>query len=169
MKRRNLLVAFALGLGVFMMILDSLSGPSQSLLAANSTMMLAVTIITVALLASPGAKPLYGSQGQVRSPTRGTPLNETTEQLKGASKGYTLNRKEIAQTLRAAVNVKIGSETNHLPNEASDAFLMSILGDQTFAEFFSEDGWKATRVSDSISYLARLKAVVVALTKSLES
>jgi hypothetical protein len=168
MNRLRIMVAAAIGLGVFMALVDTLSPPSVSLLAADSTMVLALTTISVALLASPSARLSTKKGNQAPRPTRRTPLGEMAEQLLGASKGYTLNRKEIAFALRTAVNVKIGNEASPLPNEPSDAFLRHTLGDQTFAEFFSEGGWTATRVKDSIGYLARLKVVVATLTKSLE-
>jgi len=167
LNKTALAIDAAIFLAIFMAMVDLLSAPSSSLLAANSTMVLALTIMSVSLLAILSRRPVGKRTEQAVGRTRGTPMDEMTELLKGASKGYTWNRKEIALTLRSAVNARIDNDAGPLAHETADAYLRSVLGGQTFEEFFSEDGWRATRVAGSYGYLTRLKVVVASLTQSL--
>lgn len=167
MNKSALAIDAAIFLATFMAMVDLLSAPSSSLLAANSTMVLVLITMSVVLLAILTRRSTGGRTEQAADRTRGTPVNEMAELLKGASKGYTWNRKEIALTLKSAVNAKIGHDADHLAHETADAYLRSVLGSQTFEEFFSEDGWRATRVAGSYGYLTRLKAAVASLTQAL--
>ena len=167
MNKTALAIDAAILLATFMAMVDLLFAPSSSLLAANSTMILVLTIMSVALLAILTGRPAGKRAEQAVDKTRGTPMEEMTELLKGASKGYTWNRKEIALALRSAVNARIDNDAGPLAHETADAYLRSVLGGQTFEEFFSEEGWRATRVAGSHGYLTRLKAVVASLTQSL--
>lgn len=167
MNKTTLVLGGGIFLGTLMTIVDLTSSPGTSLLGANSTMLLALTGICVMLLAVLGAKGLGNGTMQAAHPATETPIEEMAGILNGASKGYTLNRKEIALTLRAAVNVRIGSDASPLSHDEADAYLRKALGSRTFEEFFSEDGWRATRVQGTHAYLTRLKLVVASLKESL--
>lgn len=168
MNKSAVAVAAAIILGSFMALFDFTSAPSSNLLGANSTAILALTIVSVAVLATPSVKPGGKKARQNLDWARRTPMEETARRLRGASKGYTWDRKEIALTLRSAVDAKVVDETSLLPLEAVDAYLRSVLGEQSFNEFFSEDGWRATKVEASDDYLTRLRDVVTSLRQSLE-
>ena len=157
----------AIFLATFMVVVDLLYGPSSSLLAANSTMILALTTTSVALIITLSRRPAWKRPEQAVDRMRTTPVRDMVELLKGASKGYTWNRKEIAFALRSAVNAKIDNDAGPLAHETADTYLKSVLGGQTFEEFFSEGGWRAAKVEGSYGYLTRLKAVVASLTQSL--
>jgi hypothetical protein len=154
-------------LGILMAAIDLSSSPGTSLLGANSTMLMALTITSVVLLAVLGTRGPGNGTPQALERARETPIEEMAGILDGASKGYTLNRKEIALNLRAAVNARIGDDASPLPHEDADAYLKNVLGSQTFEEFFSEDSWRATRVQGTHGYLTRLRLVVASLKQSL--
>lgn len=168
MNKPAVVAAAAIALGSLMALLDFISGPSLNLLAVNSTILSALTIMSVALLATPGTVPAGKETRESFDGKRRTPMVEMVGLLKGARDGYTLNRKEIALVLRSAVDSKMGDGASPPPHETVDAYLRSALGPQSFSEFFSEDEWRSTRVESSKNYLARLKDVVTTLKQSLE-
>jgi hypothetical protein len=167
-NKKRIASAVAAALGVFMVALDLTSGPSLSLLALNSTILLTLTVAILAYLAfgrAGGAG--EGSSGLPRW-TRRTPTQEMTALVKAADAGYTSSRREIARILRSAVQARGGKEPTGVPREGDEEALRSLLGDALYAEFISEAGWKASRVRTSKGYITRLREAAAKLGHPVE-
>lgn len=168
MKRANLIVLVGFGAGFLMAVQDLVSGPSLNLLAVNSAVLVTLTIASIALLAFNGTGHVWtgaaAAQDRERSPTR-----EVLNLLEGARRGYTRDRKEIARTLRAAVEVKLGGKEGHPSREAVDSYLSKSMGQELFSELLSEDQGNAVRVKPTKEYISNLRTAVASLEMSLET
>jgi hypothetical protein len=167
-NRTRIASAVAGALGVFMLVLDLTSGPSLSLLALDSTILLALTLAILAYLAF-GRADGDGrrSSGQPRW-TKRTPTQEMTSLVRAAEAGYTSSRREVARVLRSAVQARAGDEPTGVPHEGDEEALRSLLGDGLYAEFISEAGWNASRVRTSKGYITRLREAAAKLGHPVE-
>jgi hypothetical protein len=159
--------AGALALGAFMAFVDFTSGPSQSLLAFNSTVLSGLTIILVGLLVIAWTERAPKEAREHFRWARRTPLKEMVETLRGARDGYVSNRRDIARTLRWAVEAEIEAAASSRPREEVDAYLERILDARSFLEFFSESQWRTAKVEVSVGYITRLRGVVASVEQSL--
>ncbi len=170
MSKARTLALSAVVVGSLLAYLDFTSSPSPSLLAVNSTVLIALTAASVALVAA------ATRAGSIRSPERALeriskpPLEAMNELAKGARDGYVSNRKQVARVFRTAVDAKIQSEPMLGPVNRNDVdeFLRSAVGGPLFTEFFAEDEWKTVRVVSSRGYISRLAQVIEMVERSLE-
>lgn len=169
MKRATVIVLVGVGAGSLMAVQDFVSGPSLNLLGVDSTVLVGLTIASIALLAFQGTEPVGIGSADALEYRERNPVKGMLNLLEGARRGYTLNRKEIARMLRAAVEAKLGGEEGHPSREAVDSYLSKSLGRQLFSELLSEDQGNAVRVKPSNEYISSLKDAVASLETSLEA
>ena len=167
MNKTALIAAAAVVLGVIMAAVDSTSGPSLNLLAANSTILLLLTVILVGLFALGGAESAARDADRDIAPQRRAPQMEMVETLKGARDGYTTNRREIARILRRAVNARAGAGAGNRSPEAADAYLETILDAASYSEFIAGPEQMTTRVKATKGYITRVGDVVALVERSI--
>ncbi len=170
MTKERKLAFSAVAIGSFLAYLDFTSSSSLSLLAANSTVLIALTAASVALVAASTRAGSIRSRERALERISRSPLEAMTELAKGAHDGYVSNRKDVARIFRTAVDAKIQREPGLGPVKRNDEdeFLRSAVGGPLFAEFFAEDEWKIVRVASSHGYISRLAQVIVLVKRSLE-
>jgi hypothetical protein len=162
------IVAFvSLALAILMAVLDIAMGPSLTLFASNSTILLVLTICLASLYSIAGVQAAREESREISGIEGRTLPARMVGTLRGARDGYASSRREVARILTGAVDARLGNVSGARPRETAEAYLRGILDAQSYSEFIGEPEHMAARVEVAKGYITRLRNAVAVIGGSI--
>jgi len=157
----------AMALAIMMALLDVGTGPSLSLVASNSAILLVLTVCLVSLYGIAGREPAARESRDITTAEGRTLSSKMVGTLRGARDGYASSRLEVARILRGAANAKLGNSNGVESEKSSESYLRRILDPRSYSEFIAEPEEMAARVETDKLYIERLRSVVESVGRSI--
>lgn len=166
MRLHSVVLAAAVGVGSLLSALNLLLSPSLSLLSADSTGVIALTILVLILLGLRDDRPAREAREPMVYRDR-FPAREMYSLVRGARDGYVSSRRGVASVLSGAVTARLDTSRRTPSEPEVERYLRETLGTSYTQDLFPPQAENRARVPPSPSYVSNLKVALSLLTRRL--